>query len=141
MNNDCERGIILQILGTGIDIVENHRFEKMLVENKEEFFLRIFTENERNYCNKFKRNQIKAQHYAARFAAKEAFVKALGTGIRNLRLKDLNVKRDSLGAPYFEISDNVGMMIKDKGIMKIHLSISHSDNYSIAMVTLEGRES
>ena len=131
----------MQILGTGIDIVENNRFEKMLDENKVEFFLRVFTENERSYCDKFKKNRIKAQHYAARFAAKEAFVKALGTGFRNLRLQDLNVKKDSLGAPYLELSNNLEIAIKDKGVAKIHLSISHSDNYSIAMVTLEGGES
>ncbi len=132
--------IRLSICGIGTDIAENERFEKMLSKGDDAFFSRVFTENERAYCEKFKKLSIKAQHYAVRFAAKEALVKALGTGFRYMNFHDLEVKNDSLGAPFFEVSGKVSELIREKGGQKIHLSLSHSDNYSIAMVVLEGEE-
>ncbi len=128
------------ILGTGVDIAENYRFEKLLDQQETAFFIRIFTADERNYCDRYPKNRLKAQHYAARFAAKEALVKALGTGFRKMNFHDLEVRNDSLGAPYFEISGRVKEMVTEKRIERIHLSLSHSDNYSIAFVVLEGKE-
>ncbi|AZR71975.1 holo-[acyl-carrier-protein] synthase [Anoxybacter fermentans] len=128
------------IKGIGIDIVENIRFEKLLEKEDRAFFNRVFTEGEQEYCEKFKTMRLKAQHYAVRFAAKEALVKALGTGFRQIIFHEMEVKNDSLGAPFFEVRGRVKDLINKKKIKKIHLSLSHSDHYSTAMVVLEGKE-
>lgn len=128
----------MAIRGTGIDIAENYRFEEMLEKGQHAFFLRVFTEAEREYCEKYRTARIKAEHYAARFAAKEAFLKALGTGLRDTNFHEMEVKNDSLGAPYLEVRGNAALLMQKKGIQKLHLSMSHGDRYSVAMVIAEG---
>lgn len=127
------------IQGTGVDLAENDRFFRLLKEENDAFFRRIFTDLEREYCEKFKSVSAKAEHYAVRFAAKEAFVKALGTGFRGMKFHDIEVRNDGLGAPYFVFYGKVKQMILERGIDKIHLSVSHADHYSIAMVVAEGK--
>lgn len=133
-----EEGSGLVIRGTGVDIAENNRFQEMLEKGQDGFFLRVFTEAEREYCEKFRTARIKAEHYAARFAAKEAFLKALGTGLRDTNFHEMEVKNDMLGAPYLEVGGKAALLLQKKGIQKLHLSMSHSDQYSIAMVIAEG---
>lgn len=128
------------IRGTGIDIAENDRFQKMVEEGQNAFFMRVFTEGERGYCEKFRTARAKAEHYAARFAAKEAFLKALGTGLRETNFHEMEVKNDSFGAPYLEVRGKAALLLQRKGIQKLHLSMSHSDQYSVAMVIAEGEE-
>jgi|TARA_B100001971_G_scaffold170681_1_gene162792 holo-[acyl-carrier protein] synthase len=127
----------MSILGTGIDIVENNRLKKSLFGKKYNFKNRIFTNNEIAYCEK-KTNIINC--YSKRFAAKEAFVKALGTGIRhNINFKDIEVANDYYGKPYLLINKNIINKIKILYKVKkfnILLSIADEKKYAIASVII-----
>ena len=125
------------ILGTGIDIVENYRLKKLLLKKKSNFKNKIFTNNEIAYCEK-KSNFTNC--YSKRFAAKEAFVKALGTGFRkNINFKDIEVLKNHYGKPYLLINKKVINKIKTSFKVKkinILLSISDETKYSIASVII-----
>ena len=126
----------MQILGTGIDIVNNLRIKKSL-KNKD-FINRIFTTNEILLSKKIK---DKTAYYAKRFAAKEAFAKALGTGFRkDLNFKDISVINNKIGKPSFIINEKIKKIIKKKfkiTIFNFFLSISDEKKYSIAFVILQ----
>lgn len=128
----------MKILGTGVDLQHNSRFIKLVTADDENFFARVFTVQEREYCNQFKLVRARAERYSARFAAKEALVKALGTGFRKISFHEIEVEKDALGKPYFNVSGQVQELVKKKGIDDIHLSLSHSDDYSLAFVIVEG---
>ena len=123
----------MKIIGTGIDIVENSRIKKSILSNS--FLNRIFT-NEEILISKNMRN--KSSYFAKRFAAKEAFVKSLGTGFRNgFDFQDISVINDKLGKPSFFISKKIKNMIKKKfkiNTFNFFLSISDEKKYSIAFV-------
>ena len=127
----------MSILGTGIDIVENYRLKKLLLKKKSNFKNKIFTINEIAYCEK-KSNFTNC--YSKRFAAKEAFVKALGTGFRkNINFKDIEVVKNHYGKPYLLINKKVINKIKNLFKVKkfnILLSISDETKYSIASVII-----
>ena len=127
----------MAILGTGIDIVENYRLKKILLKKKSNFKKKIFTTNEVAYCEK-KSNSISC--YSKRFAAKEAFVKALGIGFRkNINFKDIEVVNNAYGKPYISISKKIANKIKTVLKVKkfnILLSISDEKKYSIASVII-----
>mgnify|MGYP006078087055 FL=1 len=126
----------MQILGIGIDIVENIRLKKSL-KNKL-FISRIFSANEILLSKKT--NNV-TNYYSKRFAAKEAFAKSIGTGFRNnLNFKDISIVTNRLGKPSFVITDKLKKIIKK--IFKISsfnffLSISDEKKYSIAFVVLQ----
>lgn len=122
------------IKGTGIDIVETARFSQVLQRRGERFLNRIFSSGERAACG----NSV--HRLAARFAAKEALFKALGTGLRSFRWREVQVANDRLGAPYFRFSPRLAAYLKEKGITRAHLSISHSRNCAVVQVILEGDE-
>ncbi len=116
------------IYGLGIDIIEVERIQK-LIEKNPRFLSRIFTHQEITYCQK-KKN--KYQHFAARFAAKEAFFKALG---RKIKWTDIGLANLSSGKPVLEIKREE---LKEKlSSTKIHVSISHLSQYAAAVVILE----
>ena len=125
------------ILGTGIDIVENYRLKKLLLKKKSNFKNKIFTNNEIAYCEK-KSNITNC--YSKRFAAKEAFVKALGTGFRkNINFKDIEVVKNLYGKPYLLINKKIINKIKTSFKVKkfnILLSISDENKYAIASVII-----
>jgi len=125
------------ILGTGIDIVENYRLKKLLLKKKSNFKNKIFTNNEIAYCEK-KSNFTNC--YSKRFAAKEAFVKALGIGfIKNINFKDIEVVNNAYGKPYISINKEITNKIKTLFKVKkfnIFLSISDEKKYSIASVII-----
>ena len=127
----------MSILGTGIDIVENYRLKKLLLKKKSNFKNKIFTHNEIAYCEK-KSNITNC--YSKRFAAKEAFVKALGTGFRkNINFKDIEVLKNHYGKPYILINKKIINKIKTSFNVKkfnILLSISDETKYSIASVII-----
>ena len=127
----------MSILGTGIDIVENYRLKKLLFKKKSNFKNKIFTNNEIAYCEK-KSNITNC--YSKRFAAKEAFVKALGTGFRkNINFKDIEVVNNHYGKPYLLINKRVINKIKTSFKVKkfnILLSISDEKKYAIASVII-----
>ncbi|BAC12575.1 holo-ACP synthase [Oceanobacillus iheyensis] len=118
------------ICGVGIDIIELNRMEA-LIERNERFIERILTENEQRKFQRLSANR-KVEYIAGRFAAKEAFAKAVGTGIGKVSFKDIEIINNDYGAPNMKVkgyNDNV-----------IHLSISHSKTYAVANVVLETRE-
>ena len=127
----------MSVLGTGIDIVENYRLKKLLLKKKSNFKSKIFTNNEIAYCEK-KSNITNC--YSKRFAAKEAFVKALGTGFRkNINFKDIEVLSNHYGKPYLLINKKVINKIKTSFKVKkfnISLSISDEKKYAIASVII-----
>jgi len=125
----------MNIIGNGVDIVDNRRI-KNSIKNKN-FIYRVFTKNE---INRSKKLNNKTSYYAKRFAAKEAFVKALGEGFRNnINFSDIDVKNDVKGKPIINISSNVKSFIKKKFKLnkyRIFLSLSDEKNYSIAYVII-----
>ncbi len=127
----------MAILGTGIDIVENYRLKEILLKKKSNFKKKIFTLNEVSYCEK-KSNSISC--YAKRFAAKEAFVKALGIGFRkNINFKNIEIVNDTYGKPYISVNKIIANKIKTLFKVKkfnILLSISDEKKYSIANVII-----
>ena len=127
----------MAILGTGIDIVENYRLREILLKKKSNFKKKIFTINEVAYCEK-KINSISC--YSKRFAAKEAFAKALGIGFRkNINFKDIEVANNSYGKPYILLNKKISYKIKTLFKVKkfnILLTISGEKKYSIASVII-----
>ena len=127
----------MTILGTGIDIVENYRLKKILLKKKTNFKKKIFTINEIKYCE----NKSKTINcYSKRFAAKEAFVKALGIGFRKkINFKDIEVANNSYGKPYIVINKKISHIIKTLFKIKkfnILLSISDEKKHAIASVII-----
>ena len=125
----------MNIIGNGVDIVENKRIKNSL-KNKN-FINRIFTKNE---IIQSKKINNKTNYYAKRFAAKEAFVKALGEGFRNnINFTDIDVTNDKKGKPIISISRNIKNFLKKKfklGKYRIFLSLSDERNHSIAYVII-----
>ena len=123
-------------LGIGVDIVENSRIRKSI--NNKKFLLRIFTKNE--IAQSIKTNS-KVAFFSKRFAAKEAFSKALGLGFRkNLNFKDISIINNKYGKPSIKIKDKLQNIIKKQfktNKVNILLSISDENKYSIAFVILE----
>ena len=123
------------IYGTGIDIVEIARFDRFLEQGNDSLFQRLFTAVEIDYCSSKKRS---AQHYALRFAAKESFLKALGTGLRDgLSWQDIEVVNDPLGKPELRLYRRALEMFNLAGLSSCFLSLSHDAGCAIAMVVLE----
>jgi holo-[acyl-carrier protein] synthase len=122
------------IKGIGVDLVEIARVQK-LIEEDTGFAERIFTETEIAYCeSKFS----KAQHYAARFTAKEAFFKALGTGFREgMSWQDVEVENDALGKPQLRLAAVALEQFKKRKLKKATLSLSHTRDMAVALVVIE----
>ena len=123
------------IFGIGTDIIEVERMKKHL-ENNEALREKLYTLAEQKYCSKGKATMY--QCYAARFAAKEAFFKALGTGYRyGMAFHEIEVLNDELGKPYVKPHGKVKEFLKEKKIKHFHLSISHVKETANACVVLE----
>ncbi|UCD72266.1 MAG: holo-ACP synthase [Syntrophobacterales bacterium] len=123
------------IYGIGVDIVSIRRFERMLERWGPLFTKRVFTPAEVDFC----RNKSNpGQHFALRWAAKEAMLKALGLGLRGgIKWTDIEVVNDSFGRPSFEVHDQVKDFLTDRNIKTAFVSISHERDYGIAQVVLE----
>ena len=123
------------IIGNGVDIVENRRIFTAI--KKKEFIRRIFSKQEINDSKNYKN---KANYYAKRFAAKEAFLKALGTGLREgIEFKDISVKKSKIGKPSLLLSGKLKKFIYRKFKIKkfeTHVSLSDEKKHSIAFVIL-----
>ena len=123
------------IYGTGVDIVEIARFQRFLEQGNDALFQRLFTAGEIGYCAAKKQS---AQHYALRFAAKESFLKALGTGLRDgLSWQDMEVVNDHLGKPELRLYRRALEMFRQAGLTGCFLSLSHDAGCAVAMVVLE----
>jgi holo-[acyl-carrier protein] synthase len=123
------------IISTGIDIIEVYRIRET-IERTPRFVERVYTENERAYCDS--KGAAAAQSYAARFAAKEAFLKAIKTGWRGkITWQDMEIVSDEFGAPSLEIRNEAKKILDNLGANRIHLSISHTTEHATAQVILE----
>ncbi|MDA9646345.1 holo-ACP synthase [Candidatus Pelagibacter sp.] len=129
----------MKILGVGVDIVENSRITKSIKNNY--FIKRIFSSSEILASVKIK---DKKSYFSKRFAAKEAFVKSIGTGFRNdLNFKDISITNDKLGKPSFIITEKIKKIIKKKfkiSSFNFFLSISDEKKYSVAYVILQKKK-
>lgn len=125
------------IVGLGVDLARASRFSKFLAQGKLGVIARIFTPQEQAYALGMK---DPAPHLAARFAAKEAFVKALGLGLREgMSWQEIEVVRNELGAPSLRLSGHAEEHAAARGVTNIHLSYSHEGDYASATVILESR--
>jgi holo-[acyl-carrier protein] synthase len=123
------------IVGTGIDIAETARIEQALERHGTRFSRRLFTPEEIAYCEQFKN---KSERYAARFAAKEAAFKALGTGWREgVRWLDVEVTHLPSGKPELRLSGRAEELARQRGVERMAISISHSNHYVVAQVIFE----
>jgi holo-[acyl-carrier protein] synthase len=123
------------IYGIGFDLVKVSRIEEALRRWGERFQNKVFTSGEIRYCLDKK---SPAPHFAARFAAKEALVKALGIGIRRgVHWKDVEVQRGPLGRPVLKICGRAVEICGKEGVENFFLSLTHDGEYSGAMVVLE----
>ncbi len=123
------------IVGIGVDLVKISRIEK--AGNGHPGFLeRVFTQQEREYCS---RQKFPAQHYAARFASKEAVLKAFGTGLSaGMKWTDIEVLHGEGGGPIVNISGRAKDLADLKGVKQVLLSYSHDDGYAVAHAVLVG---
>ena len=117
------------VKGIGVDIVDNRRFDSP----KDGLLRKIFTGRELEEAGK---RALKSEFYASRFASKEAFVKALGTGFRAIQPLDVEIAEDELGKPYIVRNEKLSAYLEDT---EVFLSISHEKENSIAMVVLDGK--
>src|SRR5271154_537425 len=123
------------IVGTGVDIAEIPRIRSSIERFGDRFLRRIFTEGEMAYCEA-KANRF--ERYAARFAAKEAAMKALGTGwSRGVRWRDIEVVREPSGKPTLQLTGVARQIADGLGVKNISLSITHSGNLALAHVIFE----
>lgn len=121
------------IIGIGYDLVEVERIEKILKKTHADFFLKkVFASEEISYCSI---SQNKAERYSARFAAKEAFIKA--TGETEVTLNEICVSKKKDGSPFFVLPLNIQEKLKNKGIKTLHLSITHTAKTAGAFVIAE----
>lgn len=124
------------IVAIGIDLVEISRIGEVFARRGERFRARVFTQGEISYCE---RRASKLASYAARFAAKEAAMKALGTGwSEGVGWIDVEVVSEQSGAPLLQLHRRALERMREIGAKKAHLSLTHSGNLAIAQVLLEG---
>ena len=123
------------IISIGIDIIEVARIREVLARTPR-FAERVFTAAERSYCDSH--GAVAAQHYAARFAAKEAVLKALQTGWRGgIGWQDVEIASRESGAPFLIFHREVQELFEKSGATAAHLSMSHTSEHAIAHVVLE----
>lgn len=116
------------ITGLGVDIVEIDRMREALAR-RPRLKERLFSDEERAYCDKRNKPEI---HYAMRFAAKEAVLKALGTGFSGMRFRDVEVIRDERGKPVPRLSGRAAEVAAEAGVVEMHLSLSFTHATAVA---------
>lgn len=123
------------IVGIGVDIVEVDRIRASIGKHGERFLNRIYTEAEREYCDRMRDSAV---HYAARWAAKEALLKAIGTGMREgVKMKDAQILKLESGQPTMTLDGRAKEIADGLGARKIHVSLTHDAGQSVAYVVLE----
>jgi holo-[acyl-carrier protein] synthase len=126
----------MKIIGIGVDIVETARIEQSIARHGDRFLDRLFTAEERKYCDAM---SVPARCYAARFAAKEAVSKAFGTGIgAEIEWLDITVLRSPEGKPSIHLCGAGQQLAQRLGVSDVMLSMSHSDHYAVAQVVACG---
>jgi holo-[acyl-carrier protein] synthase len=123
------------VLGLGTDLIETRRVQESIDRFGERFLERIFTAEEIAYCQ---RKKNAAESFAARFAAKEAGAKALGTGIsRGVSWKEFEVRRERSGRPTLHLTGRASEWAKEMGVRRVQLSLTHSREIAMAVVVME----
>jgi len=125
------------IVSTGIDIVKVERIKEMAEKHADKFLKRIFTAREIEYCAARK---YKYEHYAARFAGKEAAMKALGVGLGSVGMKEVEVVRRPRGSVHVRLTGKARERAEGLGVSKLHLSLSHTKDYAVAVVIAEAED-
>jgi holo-[acyl-carrier protein] synthase len=122
-----------QLISIGTDIIECVRIAQMIEKHGEVFLQRVFTHREIEYCSSRK---AATQHYAGRWAAKEAVLKVLGTGwARGIQWTDLEIQNEVSGAPVMKLSGKAAEIAQERGIQEVMVSISHCRAYATAFAT------
>jgi len=122
----------MSVKGIGTDIVEVKRMKKKIL--KEKFILKVFTQKEIEYCNS---KSQPAQHYAARFAAKESYMKAIGTGWSNsAKFEEIEIINDEKGTPEIILHGGTSEYFENSSFSKILLSLSHTKRQAVAFVVI-----
>ncbi len=126
----------MQVLGIGTDIVEVLRIAQMIERHGELFINRVYTDHEIAYCSARK---AATQHYAGRWAAKEAILKALGTGWRRgIGWRDIEIRNNRAGAPSVAFRGGTRDIVERVGIQELLISISHSRSHAVACAVAQG---
>jgi holo-[acyl-carrier protein] synthase len=124
------------LIGTGVDLIEIERIAHSIERYGERFLRRIYTDQEIAYCTS---KRSSAESFAARFAAKEAGAKALGTGIsRGVTWVEFQVARQPGGRPVLELRGRAALLARELGVKTISLSLTHTSNLAMASVMMEG---
>ncbi|MEY2450565.1 MAG: holo-[acyl-carrier protein] synthase [Acidimicrobiaceae bacterium] len=124
-------------VAVGVDVVDLDRFEAVMTR-QQSFLDRVFTPDERAYCDRAKAVSVRCQRYAARFAAKEAVMKALGCGLGAYGFHDVAVARDDdSGEPSLVVQGKAAVLADERGITRWAVSLTHSDLVAIAIVAGE----
>jgi holo-[acyl-carrier protein] synthase len=124
------------LIGTGVDLVEVERIAHSIERYGERFLRRVYTDDEIAYC---RRRRVSAESFAARFAAKEAGAKALGTGIsRGVTWNEFQVTRNPGGRPVLELRGRAALLAEELGVRAISLSLTHTGSLAMASVVMEG---
>ncbi len=128
----------MKIVGTGVDIVDVARIAEAVTRHGGRFLARVFTPAEAEYCRS---RGVPAQHFAARFATKEAVLKALGTGwSAGIAWRDVEVINGPAGQPAVELHGGAARRAQNLGIAAIHVSISHTSDHAVAHAIAEAKE-
>jgi len=125
------------IYGIGVDLVKVDRLARVVDRYGERFLKRVFTDREIVYCQTRARQGV--YQFAQRFAAKEAFSKALGVGLRQggIRWREVEVLPDPRGKPQISVTGRAAELCREMGVRGLHLSLTDEDNLAVAMVVLE----
>ena len=124
------------IIATGVDLVDLPRIEQMLADHGERFLARVLTPAEAEYCTSQARP---ATSLGARFAAKEAVMKCLGSGLADgVAFRQIEVIRTDAGAVGIQLSGRAADLAQQLGIARVHLSLSHTGGHAVAMAVAEG---
>jgi len=127
----------MRILGIGTDITECERIRRMLERHPESFTKRVFTVAENAYCSRGKRQSV--EHYTGRWAAKEAILKALGTGWSGkITWHDVEILNEPGGKPCVNLTGAASEVAKNQGITEIQISISHCASHAVAFAIAMG---
>lgn len=126
----------MRIIGQGMDLIETQRIDRIRQEHPDRFLDRILTPGERAYCE---RRKFPLPHIAGRFAAKEAILKALGTGWRGqIAWTDIEILNDDAGKPHVALSGHTEVVARRLGVSRILLSITHTEHYAAASAIAVG---
>ena len=126
------------IIGSGIDIVNIERIGQLMKRWGDHFLSRVYTEREISRCQ---RRSRPSECFAIRFAAKEAFLKAIGSGLRNgIQWTDIEVENDPLGKPLFCLHRKAKEVLQTCRIERTYLTLSHDQPFAVAHVLLEGKD-